>query len=129
MLAVKLRLCPEQTGELLPATGAAGVWLMVTATVTVASGGHPGTDAVMEYVPVALVETPGMVGSSAVDVKLLGPLQLYIALTTVLAVKLKVCPEQTGVLLPAIGAEGGGLIVTETVPEGPVQPFSVVVTE
>jgi len=47
----------------------------------------------------------------------------------VLAVKLSVCPEQTGELLPATGEAGGGFTVTLTVPAGPVQPFSVAVTE
>ena len=46
-----------------------------------------------------------------------------------LAVKLKVVPEQTGELLPAVGAAGIGLIVTEVVPAGPVQLSTVAVTE
>ena len=45
------------------------------------------------------------------------------------AVKLNVCPEQTGELFPATGTEGGVFTITEVVPAGPVHPFSVAVTE
>ena len=48
---------------------------------------------------------------------------------TVLAVSEIVLPSQTGVLLPAVGEAGEGLMVTETVPAVPVHPFSVAVTE
>ena len=75
---------------------------------------------------VALVET---VGFCALDVKLLGPVQLYVALATVGVERLKVVPVQTGPLLPAVGVAGSGLTVT--VPEPllaqPVEP-SVTVT-
>ena len=47
----------------------------------------------------------------------------------VFAVKLKVFPTQSGLLLPAVGAAGIGLIVATVVPAGPVHPFSVAVTE
>jgi hypothetical protein len=47
----------------------------------------------------------------------------------VFAKRFKVCPVQTGVLLDGVGAEGGFTIVTLTVPAGPVQPFTVAVTE
>ncbi len=39
---------PRQAGELLPATGAAGVGLTVIEIVSVASGGHPATEATSE---------------------------------------------------------------------------------
>ena len=44
-------------------------------------------------------------------------------------VKLKVCPVQSGVFAPGVGAEGFGLTVTETVPVGPAQPNIVAFTE
>jgi len=43
-------------------------------------------------------------------------------------VKLSVDPAQTGVLLPAVGVAGTGLITTADVPAGLVQPFTVTVT-
>ena len=46
-----------------------------------------------------------------------------------LAVNDNVFPEHTALLLPAAGAPGGGLTVTEAVPAAPVHPFSVAVTE
>ena len=41
-------------------------------------------------------------------------------------VKLNVCPVQRGVFAPAVGAEGVGLTVIESVPTGPEQPPAVV---
>jgi hypothetical protein len=38
-------------------------------------------------------------------------------------------PEQTGVLLPPVGADGIEFTVTEVVPAGPTQPATVAVTE
>lgn len=46
-----------------------------------------------------------------------------------LAVKLNVCPEQIGELLPAEGAEGVSLTTTVVVASGPVHPFTVTFTE
>ena len=64
------------------------------------------------------------------EVKLFGPLQLYVALAIVLAVKLSVLPEQTGELLVAVGAAGNGVTLTEVVPAEPVHPAAeVAVTE
>ncbi len=40
-----------------------------------------------------------------------GPLQLYVVPTTVLAVRVMVLPEQTGLLEPAVGVAGNGLTV------------------
>ena len=70
-----------------------------------------------------------MLGSSSVEVKLFGPVQLYVAPAMVLAVRLSVCPEHTGVLLPGVGADGIALTVAEVVPAGPAQPETVTVTE
>ena len=66
---------------------------------------HPETMAETEYVPEAAVVTLPMVGFCDAEVKLLGPVQEYV-LPVELAVKLKVFPEQTGVLLPADGVDG-----------------------
>ena len=62
MLAVKLRSLPAHIGELLVATGAAGVCFTVTETVPTGPVGHPGTVALTEYVPVAANVTPARVG-------------------------------------------------------------------
>ena len=48
---------------------------------------------------------------------------------TVDAVNDNMFPVQTGLLLPATGAAGGGATVTEVVPAGPEHPFSVATTE
>ena len=76
MLEVKLRVLPEQMGELLLATGADGVAITVTDTVPAALAGHPDTAAVTEYVPAAAEETLLSVGFCPDEEKLLGPLQL-----------------------------------------------------
>ena len=47
----------------------------------------------------------------------------------VLEVSDNVLPEQTGVLLPAVGAAGMGLTVTAVVPLGPTQPATETFTE
>ena len=53
---------PGQTGELAPATGAAGVALIVTVVEPVPPAAHPGTETETEYVPAAAVVTPAIVG-------------------------------------------------------------------
>jgi hypothetical protein len=102
---------------------------MTTAVVTVESGGQPATLAVIEYVPEAKVVTAPIVGFCKAEAKLLGPVHEYVAPASVLAVRLNVNPEHTGVLLPRVGADGGGLITTEAVPATLVQPRVVAVTE
>ena len=122
------KVCPEQIGELLPGDGAAGVALIVTEVVPVEPV-HPATVTFTLYVPALAVVTTN-VGSSREDVKLLGPLQLYIALPIVFAVRDNVCPSQIGELFPAEGVAGIGLMVTAVVPALLVQPAAeVVVTE
>jgi hypothetical protein len=46
--AVRLMSNPEQTGVLLPATGADGVWKIVTEIVPAGLSAQPGTNAVTE---------------------------------------------------------------------------------
>ena len=66
---------PTQTGLLLVGDGVVGVGFTVTETATDGPV-HPETVDVTEYVPVAAVVAPAIVGSSAVEVKLFGPVQL-----------------------------------------------------
>jgi hypothetical protein len=47
----------------------------------------------------------------------------------VLAVKFNVCPAHIAELEPTVGAAGIGFTVTDVVPAGLVQPFTVAVTE
>ena len=75
MLAVKLKVCPAHTGELLDKVGAPGTPNTVTLNVP-AGPGHPATVAVTEYIPVANVEAPGMLGFCVVEVNPFGPVQL-----------------------------------------------------
>ena len=56
-----------------------------------------------------------------------GPLQLYVAPLTKLAVKLKFCPAQIGALLVNVSDPGGGAIVTLITEGTLVHPFSVAV--
>ena len=70
-----------------------------------------------------------MVGFCSVDVNPLGPLHEYVAPVMVLAVSDNVCPEQTVLLLPAVGVPGGGFTVTVIVPAVLTHPFAVAVTE
>jgi hypothetical protein len=115
-------------GVLLPPVGAAGVCRIVTEFVP-AVPVHPKTVAVTEYVPAPEVVIAAMVGFCETEVKLFGPVHEYEAPEIVLLVKLKVVPEQTGVLLPPVGATGIGFTVTEVVPVGPTQPETVAITE
>lgn len=102
---------------------------MVTTVVPAELGGHPPTIAVTEYVPFPAVVTPAIVGFCEAEEKLFGPVQEYVAPETVLAVKLSVFPEQTVLLLPTMGTEGGGFTVTVVVPAVPEHPPTVAVTE
>ena len=113
---------------MLPATGEDGATLTVTGVVPAAPA-HPPTVTLTEYVPATAVVIAEMTGSSELEEKPFGPVQLYVAPAIVFAVKLRSYPVQTGLLLPAEGVAGGGLIVTLTVPAGPVQPATVAVTE
>ena len=54
-----------------------------------------------------------ILGSSVELLKLFGPVHAYVALPTVTAVRLMVCPSQTGLLLPGV-AVGVGFTVTVT---------------
>jgi hypothetical protein len=127
VVAVRLSVDPAQIGLLLDAVGAEGTGL--TTTVTVATElVHPLAIAVTEYVPLAAVVALVMLGFWLVDAKLLGPVQLYVAPVTVVAVRLSVDPAQIGLLLDAVGAEGTGLTTTVTVATELVHPLAIAVT-
>ena len=70
-----------------------------------------------------------IVGFCEAEEKLFGPVHAYVAPDMVAAVKLRVVPTQMGELLPAVGATGVALMVTEVVPAAPVHPATVTVTE
>jgi hypothetical protein len=57
---------------------------------------------------------PGIVGNCKVDVKLFGPFHEY-AVPELLAVKLSVCPAQTGLAGAAVTVGVEGALVIETV--------------
>ena len=71
--AVKLKSIPTQIGLLFPATGATGVWFIVTLVVAAVLV-QPLVVAVTEYVPEANVETLTIVGFCEVEVNPFGPL-------------------------------------------------------
>ena len=58
-----------------------------------------------------------------------GPLQLKVAPTVDVAVKLKVCPEHIGEFDPIVITVGVVFTTTFTVPFAPVQPSDVALTE
>ena len=80
---------PEHKVVFAEAIGAAGVGLMVTDTVPIGPA-QPPTVAFTEYNPPAKVVVPAILGFWVVDVKLFGPVQLYVAPAMVEALKLKV---------------------------------------
>jgi hypothetical protein len=69
------------------------------------------------------------VGFCKEEVNPAGPVQLYVAPATVLAVRLRVEPAHMGPLLPAVGAVGIGLTVTVVVPALLEHPPTLAVTE
>lgn len=128
VFAVKLMVDPTQSGELLPAVGAAGTAFTTTVVVPAALV-QPPTVTVTEYVPAIAAVAEGRVGSSKADVNVAGPVQLYVAPAIVLDVKLIVEPTQSGELLPAVGAAGVAFTTTVVVAAVLVHPPTVTVTE
>jgi hypothetical protein len=59
------------------------------------------------------------------ETKLFGPLQLYVALTTVGVESVSVWPAQTGPLFEAVGVAGVTLTVAVVEPAAEVQPSNV----
>jgi hypothetical protein len=128
VLAVKFNVEPAQTGLLLPAVGATGIGLTTTVTVPAGLVAQPGTVAVTEYVPASATTTLPIVGFCVEELNAFGPVHEYVAPAIALAVRFNGVPAHTGLLLPAVGAEGGGLTITVTVPFGPVHPAFVTLT-
>jgi hypothetical protein len=93
---------PSHTGVLLPGAGVAGVACTVT-DVTPLGPIQPPRLMSTEYVPEAATVAPVIVGSSSVEVKLFGPIQLYVAPATLLALRERVCPEHIVVLPMVVG--------------------------
>ena len=121
-------MLPTQTGLVPEATGVIGVEFTVAFTVP-AILEQPFTVIISEYVPLAALVAPGMLGFCAADENPFGPLHEYVAPTTALVVKFSVCPTQTGLFVPGAGVAGIGLTVTLTVPALLTQPLTVTVTE
>lgn len=105
---------PEQTGELLFATGAPGGGFTITLAVEFVLK-HPAAEVVFTvYVPASSVPTPVSTGFCEVEENPFGPFHTYVA-PVGLAVRLKLPPTQAGELLEAAGADGVWLIVTAMV--------------
>jgi len=125
-VAVNVTLVPAQivvaVAPMLALVGKFG--FTITATDDVAA--HPFTSVtVTVYVPEAAIVTLTMKGFCDVDVKLLGPVQLYDVPPE--AVRFNVAPAHCGELLPELAA-GNELMVTVVV-EVAAHPFpSVTVT-
>jgi hypothetical protein len=95
----------------LEAVGVAGVALTV-ADVDPAADVQPFTVRVTLYVPVAVVVALLIDGFCKVEAKLLGPVQLYVALVTVGVDRVSVWPAQIGPLFEVVGVAGIALTVT-----------------
>ena len=73
--------------------------------------------ATTEYIPVARVVAGFIIGFCKVELKPLGPIQLYVEPAVVVAVRSNALPEHIGELLPNVGGGGVGLMVTVIVAE------------
>ena len=127
-LALRFRVCPVQTGELLDSVGADGGELMITFTVP-ALLVQPFTVIVTEYEPASAPVTLLMVGFCKDEEKAFGPVHAYVAPATVGVVRFNVAPIQIGLLLDGIGAVGIGFTTTVVVPNALGQSATVAVTE
>jgi hypothetical protein len=113
---------------LLLAVGVAGTALTTTAVVP-AKLVHPATVTVTEYVPAIAIVEVGLVGFCKADVNALGPVQAYVAPTTVGVASVIVAPAQYAPVFVAVGVAGAALTTTAVVPAKLVQPARVTVTE
>lgn len=76
----------------------------VIATLQFCAGAaQPFRVAIREYLPAAARLTLGITGFCCVEVKLLGPVHLYVAPAIVVAVKIILSPSQSGLLLVTTG--------------------------
>lgn len=125
---LKFRVDPAQTGLLEDAVGVPGGAETITLTVPGALG-HPLTVTTKVYVPEFAVVAFVIVGFCVVDVKPLGPLQLYVAFAIVFEVRVMLDPVQTGLLDEVAGVAGVGFTITVVVAAALGQPLTVIVTE
>ena len=79
-----------------------GMALIVTVVLEDELQGGATILIVTVYTPDIAAVVPVIVGFCNVDVKAPGPVQLYVAPATVVAVKFKVCPSHNGPLFPAV---------------------------
>ena len=123
----RFNVAPVQRGPLFVAVGVAGAAL-ITTVVAPAALVQPFTVIVTLYVPASVASTFAMAGVLNVEVKPLGPVQLYVAPATVGVLKFNVAPTHRGPLLLAAGVAGNALMTTVVVPAALVHPFTVIVT-
>ncbi len=123
----RFSVVPAHRGPLLDAVGVAGTGFITTVVVP-ATLVQPATVTVTLYVPEAAVVTLAIVGFWRVELKLLGPVQAYVAPATRGVERFSVVPAHRGPLLDAVGVVGTGLTTTVVVPATLVQPATVTVT-
>jgi hypothetical protein len=124
-LALKLKVCSAQMGELLETVGVAGMGITLTEIVP-GRLVHPLTVCVTENVPLAEGDEVRKI-FCWVEVKRPGPFQLNPPLPA--ALRLSVAPEQSVALPVTVGVGGIGLTVTLKVPGSLIHPFTFCVTE
>ena len=127
VLELRFKALPAQTGVFELAVGVAGK-VFTTTTVVPATLAQPELVAVTLYVPDAATVGFAMLGFCNVDVKPFGPVHEYVAPATVLELRFKAFPAQTGVFELATGVVGIALINTTVVPATLGQPELVAVT-
>jgi hypothetical protein len=91
--------------------------------------GQPPVVITNEYVPAAAAVALGIVGFCKVDVNPFGPDQLYVALDTVLALRLRVFPAQTGLFDDTVAEAGCAETTTFVVTTELLHPLTVIVRE
>src|SRR4051795_1205426 len=117
-------VAPSQYGPPFDAVGVAGVGLTTTDVVPAAEG-QPLTVMVTEYVPASAGVALERVGFCRDDAKPFGPVQAYVAPTTVGVESWIVAPSQYGPPFEAVGVAGVGLTTTDVVPAADGQPLTV----
>lgn len=98
-----------------------------TTVVVPAALVHPLTVTVTLYIPASARTTATVLGFCKKELKLLGPVQLYVAPATSGVVRFKVAPTHKGPLLAAVGVDGIGLTVISMAVELLLHPPDVTV--
>ncbi|WP_207917090.1 hypothetical protein, partial [Flavobacterium hiemivividum] len=124
---VRFKVEPTHNGPLFDAVGVAGIGLTTT-VVEPAALGQPATVTVTLYVPAVARVTPEILGFCNPELKLFGPVQLYVAPETKGVVRFKVEPTHSGPLFDAVGVAGIGLTTTVVEPSALGQPATVTIT-